>query len=181
MGFSRQEYWSRLPFPSLGDLPNLGIEPRSLALQVDYLPSEPWGKALILSIVFFRQPTLFFKSDCKGTACVVTQDFCPYFLQYGLTWEAAVTLLHRWLLTQVQGCCMLLLCLQADFNIIFQFLIEGSHPLRRALVPKVSERPPVMYTDWLPLLYLLPPLPHRTCTHLRHPSTIQKHCSLHLH
>jgi len=41
MGFSRQEYWSGLPFPSPGDLPNPGIEPRSPALQADALPSEP--------------------------------------------------------------------------------------------------------------------------------------------
>ena len=40
MGFSRPEYWSGLPFPSPGDLPDLGIEPRSPALQADYLPSE---------------------------------------------------------------------------------------------------------------------------------------------
>ena len=39
--FSRQEYWSGLPFPSPGDLPNQGIEPRSPCLQVDTLPSEP--------------------------------------------------------------------------------------------------------------------------------------------
>ena len=44
MGFSRQEYWSGLPFPSPGDLPNPGIEPRSPALQVDSLPSELPGK-----------------------------------------------------------------------------------------------------------------------------------------
>ena len=41
MGFSRQEYWSRLPFPSPGDLPDPGIKPGSLALQADALPSEP--------------------------------------------------------------------------------------------------------------------------------------------
>ena len=41
MGFSRQEYWSGLPFPSPEDLPNQGIEPRSLALQADSLLSEP--------------------------------------------------------------------------------------------------------------------------------------------
>ena len=40
MGFSRQEYWSGLPFPSPGDLPNPGIEPGSPALQTDALPSE---------------------------------------------------------------------------------------------------------------------------------------------
>ena len=44
MGFSRQEYWSGLPFPSPGDLPNPGIKSRSLALQTDALPSEPPGK-----------------------------------------------------------------------------------------------------------------------------------------
>ena len=40
MGFSRQEYWSGLPFPSPGDLPNPGIEPRSPALEADALTSE---------------------------------------------------------------------------------------------------------------------------------------------
>ena len=44
MGFSRQEYWSGLPFPSPGDLPNPGIEPRFPALQADTLTSEPPGK-----------------------------------------------------------------------------------------------------------------------------------------
>ena len=42
MGFSRQEYWSGLPFPSPGDLPNPGTEPGSPALQADALPSEPY-------------------------------------------------------------------------------------------------------------------------------------------
>ena len=42
-GFSRQEYWSGLPFPSPGDLPNPGVEPGSPALQADSLPSEPPG------------------------------------------------------------------------------------------------------------------------------------------
>ena len=40
MGFSRQEYWSGLPFPSPGDLPNPGIEPGSPALQTDSFPSQ---------------------------------------------------------------------------------------------------------------------------------------------
>ena len=42
--FSRQEYWSGLPFPSPGDLPNLGIQPGSPSLQDNSLPSEPSGK-----------------------------------------------------------------------------------------------------------------------------------------
>ena len=44
LGFSRQEYWSGLPFPSPGYLPNPGIEPGSPVLQADALPSEPPGK-----------------------------------------------------------------------------------------------------------------------------------------
>ena len=44
MGFLRQLYWSGLPFPSPGHLPNPGIEPRSPALQADALTSEPPGK-----------------------------------------------------------------------------------------------------------------------------------------
>ena len=40
MGFSRQEYWSGLPFPSPGDLPHPGIKPRSPVLQTSYLPTE---------------------------------------------------------------------------------------------------------------------------------------------
>ena len=44
MGFSRPKYWSGQPFPSPGDLPNPGSEPRSLALQADSLPPEPQGK-----------------------------------------------------------------------------------------------------------------------------------------
>ena len=43
MGFSRQEYWSGLPFPSPGYLPDPGFEPRSPALQADSLESEPLG------------------------------------------------------------------------------------------------------------------------------------------
>ena len=47
MEFSRQEYWSILPFTSPGDLPNPGIKPRSPSLQADYLLSEPPGKSQI--------------------------------------------------------------------------------------------------------------------------------------
>ena len=59
MGLSRQEYWSGLPFPSPGDLPNPGIEPRFPALQTDALPSEPPGKpkvVLSLEITMSHKP-----------------------------------------------------------------------------------------------------------------------------
>ena len=55
MEFSRQEYWSGLPFLSPGDLPDPGIKPGSLALQADSLPSEPPGtvKRMIDKYFFF--------------------------------------------------------------------------------------------------------------------------------
>ena len=60
MGFSRQEYWSGLPFPSAGDLPDTGIEPKSLgspALQADSLSAEPSGKPRMSRWVFSDQKT----------------------------------------------------------------------------------------------------------------------------
>ena len=44
MGISRQEYGSRLPFPSLGDLPETGIKPMSPALPGEFVTTEPPGK-----------------------------------------------------------------------------------------------------------------------------------------
>ena len=44
MEFSRKKYWSGLPFPSSGDIPDPGIEPGSPALEADVLTSEPPGK-----------------------------------------------------------------------------------------------------------------------------------------
>ena len=63
MGFSRQECWSGLPFPSPGDLPDPGIEPGSPALEADALTSEPPGKIkyftrLITSIFISLLPYL---------------------------------------------------------------------------------------------------------------------------
>ena len=50
MEFYRQEYWSELPFPSPGDLSDLGTEPRSPALQADSLPSELQGNFLCVCV-----------------------------------------------------------------------------------------------------------------------------------
>ena len=60
MGFSRQEYWSGLPFPSPRDLPDPGIEPRSPALQADALTSEPPGK-----------PYMILSTELKLSCCVI--------------------------------------------------------------------------------------------------------------
>ena len=53
MAFSRPEYWSGYPFPSPGDLPNPGIEPRSPALQADSLPAEPPEAQALNNYIFF--------------------------------------------------------------------------------------------------------------------------------
>ena len=66
MGFSRQEYWSVLPCPPPGDLPKPGIKPRSLALQVDSLLSEPLGKPKntgVASLFLFQAFFLTYKSN----------------------------------------------------------------------------------------------------------------------
>ena len=72
MGFSRQEYWSRLPFPSPGDLPNPGIESESLHWQMSSLPVAPPGKArdIYIYTVQFSSvaqccPTLCNPMDCS--------------------------------------------------------------------------------------------------------------------
>ena len=52
VGFSRQEYWSGLPFPSPGDLPDPGIETMSLALQADSLPNELVPQYNLLRVEF---------------------------------------------------------------------------------------------------------------------------------
>ena len=54
MGFSRQEYWSGLPFPSPGDFPDPGIEPGSPALEADTLTSEPPGKLIMGNLHLVR-------------------------------------------------------------------------------------------------------------------------------
>ena len=78
-GFSRQEYWSGLPCPPPGDLPSPGLEPRSPALQVDSLPSEPPGK-------------------CKNTGVGSLSLLQRIFLTQELNWD----LLHfRWILYQL--------------------------------------------------------------------------------
>ena len=73
MGYSRQEYWSGLTFPSPGDLPDSGIEPGSPALQADSLPAEPPGKPMLcIPVVMF--------SRCGFMANIL--DRLPY---YGLS------------------------------------------------------------------------------------------------
>ena len=58
MGFSKQEYWRGLPFPSPRVLPDPGIEPRSPALQADSLLTELRGKRNMSNKYFLNEPTI---------------------------------------------------------------------------------------------------------------------------
>ena len=73
MGFPRQEYWSGLPFPSPGDLPDPGIEPGSPALQADALISEPPGsnrnEPIPTATDYCRFATHGFPLSVTGIAC----------------------------------------------------------------------------------------------------------------
>ena len=73
MEFSRQEYWSRLPFPSPGDLPDLGIEPRSPALKADSLLSEPQGKPKV-SLGRLYCPQVFSNSEKRESFSLPTEE-----------------------------------------------------------------------------------------------------------
>ena len=73
MGLSRQEYWSGLPFPSPGDLPNPGIEPGSPTLEADALTSEPPGKPSPLVALLL----IFISGIFKKDICVcITDSLC---------------------------------------------------------------------------------------------------------
>ena len=71
MRFSRQEYWSGLPFPPPGDLPNLGFKPVSPALQADSLPTEPPGKPKLKIYWSIKQVTINFKRQ-NHEECMVS-------------------------------------------------------------------------------------------------------------
>ena len=72
MEFSRQEYWSRLPFSSSGDLPYPGIKPGSSSLQADSVPSEPWGKS---NFNIACELWVIMMCQCRFICCSITK--CP--------------------------------------------------------------------------------------------------------
>ena len=85
MGFSRQEYWSGLPFPSPGDFPNRGIEPGSPTLQADSLPSESPGKPKITGVdslslrqgIFPTQESNWGLLHCRQILCQLSYQESP--------------------------------------------------------------------------------------------------------
>ena len=80
MEFSRQEYWSGLPFPSPGNLPNLGIKPRSPSLQSDSLPSEQAGKPYSSSLV--NQLITYFHPQALSTLISLPESCQRHFPQH---------------------------------------------------------------------------------------------------
>ena len=76
MGFSRQEYWSGLPFPSPGDLPDPGIEPWSPTFQADTLTSEPPGKSFTCQTYTFTMYT----KDLFGSKVLLNSVFLFHYI-----------------------------------------------------------------------------------------------------
>ena len=83
--FSRQEYWSWLPFPFPGDLPDPGIEPRFPALQADSLPFEPLGKPIVNLAMT--------KSMHCSPSFIPPPNPTTHFLEHWLGWPTCPTLL----------------------------------------------------------------------------------------
>ena len=87
MEFSRPEYWSGKPFPSPGDFPNLGIEPRSPTLQVDSLPAEPprkpknrgVGSLSLLQRIFLTQEVNWGLLHCRRLLYQLSNQGSPRF------------------------------------------------------------------------------------------------------
>ena len=78
LGFSRQEYWSGLPFLPPGDFPDPGTEPGSLALQTDFLPSESWGKKSPYMILYVENTKDFSKNMRTNTLSKVAEEKSVY-------------------------------------------------------------------------------------------------------
>ena len=76
MDFFRQEHWSELPFPAPEDLPNPGIEPKSLAFQADSLPCEPPGKPLQRAWTLFRSGAIRDGISNMGRALTLRVYIC---------------------------------------------------------------------------------------------------------
>ena len=84
MGFSRQEYWSGLPIPSPGNLPNPGLEPSSPTLQADTLTSEPSGKPkhLLICVSLIADVSVSKSNDKFWSPCIPLHSCWPSLVRY---------------------------------------------------------------------------------------------------
>jgi len=83
LGFSRQEYWTRLPFPSPGDLPYPGTELRSPPLQADSLLSDPPGKPILsTALTYFLKirssNDTHLRNQCEGNTYWLPSRTLPF-------------------------------------------------------------------------------------------------------
>ena len=93
MGFSKQEYWSGLPFPALGDLPDSGIEAASAALAGRFFATEPQGKLFALkdrfpksiSMIYIKEWSMFYSRSfmVSGLTCRSLIHF-EFIFVYGI-------------------------------------------------------------------------------------------------
>ena len=75
LGFPRQEYWSGLPFPSPGDLPDPGIEPTSPALQAGSLPLSHQGGPQLFSVPVTTSSSLLMQVGMTGAGGLFLRTF----------------------------------------------------------------------------------------------------------
>ena len=93
-GFSRQEYWSGLPSPSPGDLPDPGIEPRSPAFQADSLPSEPQKRLSRRQKINTKSKTTIAFCICLNAKwCECTESICEIVQRSHHPWILLTTYL----------------------------------------------------------------------------------------
>ena len=84
IGFSRQECWSGLPFPSPGGLPDPGIEPGSPTLQADALLSEPPGKPLLIKGVLIKKKSNY-TTAFEASAQTIKDHICSHPISQSYT------------------------------------------------------------------------------------------------
>ena len=103
MEFSRPEYWSGKPFPSSGDLPNPGREPRSFALQADSLPAEPHGKPKNIGVgslsflqwIFWTEPVFCIAGGFLTNWAIRESQIMYKYLKYIHVWRSEVNSLSH--------------------------------------------------------------------------------------
>ena len=113
MGFSRPEYWNWLPCPPPRDLPNLGIEPRSPALQADSLPCEPLGKPKNITVGSLSLLQGILPRNWTGVSCMAGGFFTSWAnqateLDFSFLWKYKPYfpfLCHFWSLIQIPSSC----------------------------------------------------------------------------
>ena len=124
MGFSRQEYWSGLPFPSPGDLPDHpGIEPRSPTLQADTLTSAPPGKLNCCSFeIYFKVKKfglsvfILLSQDCFGYLCVCGWFHANFISLFSLSIKNTVRILMEIILNLQTTLCSMHILLILSFS-----------------------------------------------------------------